>query len=453
MSEQKPWEDFQNPVASAPSTPDASTASGPWETYPGPIPPVTPSTPSPTAARSSIFPVSKDTAGGYHFDPGAGITGDVGRAATLPGRVYSGETQMPATFDPSVNDPRAGPMIGEATNFGSLLGPRNPMVRSGDLAIPGVKRTAPDLTKAVTPTSQQLLEKGGEQLEAYRTSGSTYPTSAIEQFVNDTRKGVGQYVKADPLTHEALDVLQAKTRSQPFITAADIDEFRRATSAASKKGERGAMQARSSLYDYLEGTGDTTVAEGVKNYAAGTRGAIVDTMLRKSEDAANPTRALAAQAARQAESIRTRPRGFNDAELAALENAKTAGSGYETAANVVGGKNLAGQIVRGTALGGAGVAATALGGPLLAPAVALAPEAAAAGLRGIGGAARRGAVEDAGQLVRQRSPLFREQVNSQDLVPTMTKRDAITNALIRMQMLRQQQPALPGGKYDPENYT
>jgi hypothetical protein len=69
-------------------------------------------------------------------------------------------------------------------------------------------------------------------------------------------------------------------------------------------------------------------------------------------------------------------------------------------------------------------------------------------------AARRGAVEDAGQLVRQRSPLFREQVAGQDLVPTMTKRDAITNALIRMEMQRQQQqPASPIEKYDPENYT
>lgn len=407
-----------------------------------------PAGPSPTVAKGSLLPLSKDAAGYVSFDPSAGIVGDVSRAFTLPGRVQSGETQMPSTFDPAVNDPRAGPMIGEALNFGSTFGPRNSMVRSGDLPIPGEKRT---MTPA--PSSADLLKKGGEQLEAYRTSGSTYPVDAVEQFVNDARKGVGQYVKADPLTHEALDVLQAKTKSQPFITAADIDEFRQATSAASKKGERGAMQARSSLYDYLEGTGDKSVMEGVKNYAAGTRGSIVDTILRKAESASNEAGALASGAGRQAESIRTRPRGFSEAELAALEDAKTAGGGWNTAANVVGGKNLAGQIVRGTLAAGAGTASAFMGGPIAAPLIGLAPETTAAGLRGVGGAIRRGAVEDVGTLVRQRSPLFQEQLATQDLTPGKSGRDAITRALMLMGTRTQPPQPQSGQLYDPENYT
>jgi hypothetical protein len=429
---------------------------GPWSGYQDPLPPPRPE--PTTVAKSSIFPVSKNSAGGYRLDPSAGIVGDIGRAATLPGRVESGETQMPATFDPSVNDPRAGPMIGEATNFGSLLGPRNPMVRSGDLAIPGMKRTAPDLTKAVTPPSQELLDTGTAGFKEYRNSNQTYTTDSINQLANDIRKNLvsnGQYAGAAPLTHDALDVLLAKTKSQPFITAADLDEFRLATGVASKKGESGAMQARSDLFNHLEQGGDTIMRDAVQNYAAGSRGQIVDTILRKADDAKNPGRVLDTQVNRQAESIRTRPRGFNDQELAALEAAKTAGSGRTAAADLITGNSLPSILGRGVPItGGAGAAGFALGGPVGAAVGSVIPGAVAGGLRMSANAARRGAVEDAGQLVRQRSPLFREQVAGQDLVPTMTKRDAITNALIRMEMQRQQQqPASPIEKYDPENYT
>jgi hypothetical protein len=333
------------------------------------------------------------------------------------------------------------------------------MVRSGDLAFPGEKTRAPDLTKAVTPQSQELLDKGVAGFKEYRGSGATYPTPGIEHFVDETRKGLvgsGQYKGAAPLTHDALDVLLAKTKSQKNITAADLDEFRLATGVASKKGESGAMQARSDLFKYLEGAGDTVMRDAVQNYAAGSRGQIVDTILRKAGDAKNPGRVLDTQLNKQAESIRTRPRGFNDEELAAINAAKPVGRRLETAANVVGGENLAGQLVRAGLVGGAGTATALMGGSVLAPAAALIPGAAATGLRMGAGAMRRGAVEDVGQLVRQRSPLFREQVVGQDLVPTMTKRDAVTNALLRMQMQQQQQPqpqpASPGERYDPENY-
>ena len=328
------------------------------------------------------------------------------------------------------------------------------MVRSGDLAFPGVKTKAPDLTKAVTPESQELLDKGAAGFKEYRGSGKIYPTPGIENLVTETRKGLvgsGQYKGAAPLTHDALDVLLAKTKSQKNITAADLDEFRLATGVASKKGESGAMQARSDLFKYLEGTGDTVMRDAVQNYAAGSRGQIVDTILRKAEDAKNPGRVLDTQVNRQAENIRTRPRGFSDAELAALEAAKPVGRGRETAANVITGNSLPSILGRGLPItAGASAAGFTFGGPVGAAIAGSVPGAVAGGLKMSANAARRGAVEDVGQLVRQRSPLFREQVAGQDLIPTMTKKDAITNALLRMQM--QQQPAPRFEKYDPENY-
>lgn len=434
--------------------PDAPAESDPndFDAYKKP-PTAAPAEPSPVVAKGSILPISKDASGAYSFDPSAGIPGDVGRAFTLPGRVQSGETQMPSTFNPRVNDPRAGPIIGEAYNFGSLLGPRNPMVRSGDLAFPGEKTRPPDLTRATTPASQELLDKGIAGFNEYRGSNKTYPTQAVEQFVNDTRKGIvgsGQYKSAAPITHDALDVLLAKTKNQPFITAADLDEFRLATGVGSKKGESGAMQARSELFKYIEGTGDTVMRDAVQNYGAGSRGQIVDTILRKAGDAKNPGRVLDTQVNRQAESIRTRPRGFSDEELAALEAAKPVGRARETAANLITGNSLPGILGRGLPItAGAGAAGFAFGGPVGATIAGAIPGTVAGGLKMSANAARRGAVEDVGQLVRQRSPLFREQAASQDLVPTMTKRDAITNALLRMQM-EQRQP--PIEKYDPENY-
>lgn len=451
------FDDDRPPVREPDRTQSAEPSRGRFDDEAIPASPVPPVAPSPTVVKGSILPLSRDAKGSVSFDPSAGITGDVGRALTLPGRVTSGETQMPSTFDPRANDPRAGPIVGEAYNFGSILSPRNPMVRSGDLAFPGVKTRPADLTRAITPESQELLDKGIAGFKEYRGSGKTYPIPGIEHFAEETRKGLigsGQYKSAAPITHDALDVLLAKTKNQKNITAADLDEFRLATGVASKKGESGAMQARSDLFKYLEGTGDTIMRDAVKNYGAGSRGEIVDTILRKAGDAKNPGRVLDAQVNRQAESIRTRPRGFSDEELAALEAAKPVGRGRETAANLITGNSLPSILGRGLPItAGASAAGFAFGGPVGAAIAGSIPGTVAGGLKMSANAARRGAVEDVGQLVRQRSPLFREQVVGQDLVPTMTKRDAMTNALLRMEMQQRQQASPFNEKYDPENYT
>src|SRR5215831_923959 len=58
--------------------------------------------------HSAILPLSVDSANNMYFDPwNAGPIGSFKQAVTLPGRTYSGEVQMPATFDPAAKDPRA----------------------------------------------------------------------------------------------------------------------------------------------------------------------------------------------------------------------------------------------------------------------------------------------------------------------------------------------------------
>ena len=102
---------------------------------PNPVKP----TPRP-AYHGAILPFTRDSEGNVSFDPlNAGPVGQIRQAASLPGRVMSGETQMPRTFDPRAQDPRAEPMIGEVLNMAGAPGPMNPAVRAGDRIIPGVR--------------------------------------------------------------------------------------------------------------------------------------------------------------------------------------------------------------------------------------------------------------------------------------------------------------------------
>ena len=131
-------------------------------------------TPRP-AYHGAIVPFSRDSGGNVYFDPmNAGPLGSIKQAATLPGRVVSGETKMPLTFNPKSQDPRAEPMIGEVLNFGGTFGPMNPAVRSGDKIIPGVATRPADMSRAVTPSSAELLKEGGKQHDIFRDMPIAY---------------------------------------------------------------------------------------------------------------------------------------------------------------------------------------------------------------------------------------------------------------------------------------
>ena len=114
--------------------------------------------------HGGIVPWSRDSSGHTYFDPwGAGPLAGMKQAVTLPGRVYSGETPMPRTFDPSVvTSAQTSPIMGDVLNMAvsTPFGPNiNPMIRSGDKAIPGVARNV-DLSLA-TPAGPRPTARRG----------------------------------------------------------------------------------------------------------------------------------------------------------------------------------------------------------------------------------------------------------------------------------------------------
>ena len=259
-----------------------------------------------------------------------------------------------------------------------------------------------------SPSSEQLTKSGASGFQTFRSSGQEYPPADIAALANDMKTQLnakGQYEKAAPLAHDAIDVLANKAQNNPTITAPDLDELRLALSQSGKKGEPGGQIGKSVLYDYLKSTGDTTMERAVGDYGAGARGKIVDTILSKAARSNDEARALAAQTRSQVQSLEQRPRGFTGEEVGALDTAREGSPtvrGLETASNVIGGTNVAGKLVRASLAGGGGFLGFGIGGP----AAALVPESASWALRTGAGSLRRSGVEEAGNLVRQRSPMY-----------------------------------------------
>lgn len=462
MSEERPWEDFQDPLtASAPPT-AAPAEAAPWEAYTDPIagpdkpPPqfnqpfgeLKPYTPSPS---ERVGQWASDLFRGAGADPYT--AGKFGRGARdvlmmTPAAVpiggadiqhYTNQGDYGNAAMSALSVLPAGRLGGGAAR--DLATPRN-------LPLNFAENPAREVLSA--PTSQQLLDKGASRFGEYRNAPVVYSPDSIAQLANDMKAKLassGQYEKAAPVTHEAIDVLLDKTKTRPLITPADIDEFRQATSVGSKKGESGAMQARSMLYDHLDKTGNDALQKGVADYAAGKRGSIVDTILRKSANASDPERALTNQLRSTVESTTQRPRGFVPEEIAALDAAKTGSRGVralEGGANALtGGGGIVGALSRLTPIStGMAYLGHAVGGPVGGAIGFAAPGAAASAMRAGAGSLRRGAAEEAGNLVRQRSPMFQEAQAASDADPlyypgtpaqNFVMRNAITQALINRQ--------------------
>jgi hypothetical protein len=350
---------------------------------------------------------------------------------------YAGQGDFKNAAFNAINAIPAGPIGRAATAEVAAAGNKIPL------------NFAEDVTRnfQASPSGQQLKETAGTGFDAYRASPQTYSRDSIAQLITDMRKGLsssGNSQVAAPVTHDALDTLLAKTKTQPYITPTDIDELRQATSVASGKGESGAMQARSMLYDHLDKTGDTTMRDAVGNYAAYKRGDLIDEVLTKAARRDDEGKALASQARSKLESVEKRPRGFNAEEIAALDAAQT-GSPAVRALEGAGGaaRGLQG-VVQGAGTGGAiglhlgGPVGGAIGATLGSVAIPSAAWALRKGATGL----RRGAMEDVGDLVRSRSPMYEAAEATQVTNPTTPGHSAaLRNAIVQQLLAREQDPA------------
>ena len=447
---------------------------------PNPVKP----TPRP-AYHGAVLPFTRDSEGNVSFDPlNAGPGGQIKQAVTLPGRVLSGETQMPSTFDPRAKDPRAAPMIGEVLNLGGTFGPMNPAVRAGDKIIPGVATRPADMGRAVTPSSADLLKKGGEQHNAFRDMPIAYDPKYMgtlaDQIKNKlVKEGVNE--EDSPNLYKTIDRMynyvpkSDDPTAQILLTPGGLITLRKSIATKFEQAgenKKGVSAALEEINKFLEAPpknavlagpaaeGGAIYKAGRENYAAGKRAAglediryTADLRTGAAHSGLNPDNTLRGRVASHILNAK-KIRGYDPEEIAMLEAIPTGtvprnamryvgglmGGGGGLGAGVAGGLTTTGAMAMGIPPGGAMAIGSAV------PAVG-------AALKLGAGRGSEQALLAAEQAVRQRSPLFREQVKSQDIIPPLQGRDAIAASMLRQSMRPAPQPQPPFiERYDPENY-
>jgi hypothetical protein len=458
--------------------------------------------PPPRAAyHGTILPFSRDSGGNFYFDPlGAGPIGALRQAFTLPGRVMSGETPMPRTFDPASGDPNIAPIMGEALNFAGAFGPGiNPMVRSGDRAIPGVAKAPKDMTLAKTPTSADLLERGGSQIEDFSKMPIRYNPSYMGTLASQIEQ---KLVDEGVFPEDAKGLYATIRRLRDYVPRSDdptatinvgpanlISIRKNIANKFGQQGEnqRGVSVAHEAFNDFLEnppaeavlgGTPPTPNAnlighnggpvfdptnlanaqfgaqiykEGRGNYSAGMRDAELEQIQREAgmrsrsansgQNLDNSLRSRITNAILNAKRLK----GFTPEEEAMLEGVPEGSLGNNMlrwAGNLFGGGGGLGAGVAGTI---AGQAAAAAGlGNVGTTAAAVGVPTIGAMLKRAAGKSTSEALGDVQQATRQRSPLFEQTLPGQDLVPDVQAgRDAMAQALMRIPSSAQGVPVEP----------
>jgi len=405
--------------------------------------------------HGAMLPWSRDSSGHTYFDPwGAGPLASMKQAFTLPQRVYSGETPMPRTFDPSVvSRAQTSPIMGETLNMADSMpfGPHiNPAIRSGDKIIPGVGRN-PDLS-LVTPSGPKLLETGAKQIEGFKTMQIPYDPAYIgNQLATQMEQAALERGVLPPNSKELYAAIRALRNYTPkgndpnattsFSPANLIAVRENLASLFGKPSEhqKGVSAAFRVLNDFIEKPppeavlagapafltkyGPELYSRGRGNYAAGSR----DADLAAIQDAAGLRAKSVNSGLNEDASIRSRitsailnakkVKGYTPEEkamLRAVPEGDTANNVKRYLGNFLGGGGGLGAHLSSAA----GVAAGQLAGMgnlswLMAPI----PPAIGAALKQSAGTGTKEALEAARAAIRQRSPLFRENPYTQEKAP------------------------------------
>jgi hypothetical protein len=359
------------------------------------------------------------------------------------------------------------PAMGQVLNMAGAYGPINPMVRSGDLAIPGAAMAPKDLRLAKTPTSQELKTEGGRQIEGFKNMEVRYDpqhmgvlADRIEQALVD--EGVhpehapGLYASINRLR----DYLPRSNDPSATVTVGPSNLIAIRKSIANNFGKQtedqhGVGVAHGLFSDFLErppaeailagspafqaAYGPELYAKGRANYSAGLRDEDLAAIQRESrlraraansgQNIDNTVRSKVTSAVLNAKRVKA----FTPEEITQLENVPEGTTPRNVArvtGNLLGGGGGLGALVSG----GLGTAAGHFAGLgdlswLLGPVV----PAVGSAIKRWGGKGTVEALEEARQATRQRSPLFREQLPGQDLVPdAVAGRDRIARALSMM---------------------
>jgi len=400
--------------------------------------------------KGSFLPLSTDPEGNLQFDPTAGVLGMIGSAATLPGDVVTGKT--------NVHSPEASR---RTTELAMLATPIGAAVRAGEKAIPGVVRAVRP-TKPKTPTAEELKAAGAAGFEKARATEVDYSSSAVKAMADDIQRALETDGILAELTPKTFGVLR-KLQDPPDGSVASLDGLvaaRRALQHAAgdlhnPTEKLAATVAIRKLDEFLAGGGAgaanlqpgvvagpaadaaRVLEEARGNYAAAKRSEKLTGAEERAElnaAAANSGLNTGNQIRQRLRDILVRPkdaRGYSKEELALIKDVVAGKFGSELAryaGNLLGGGGGLGQTL--TTAAGAGLGALA-GGPGGAAVGAAALPIAGATSRHLYNTMVKRQVGKLDEMIRQRSPLYEQLVKTAPLAATSPKaRDAFLRTLM-----------------------
>lgn len=405
-----------------------------------------------------------------------GTTGE--RYQTWPERMVREALSLPqrtidaATSEPAGSRAATEAMIPTATETAATMLPVNPAIRAGDKAIPGVvKALKPE--KPVVPTTEELAKAGGDAINAAKSSGLDIRPEAIADHSRKIQSELfdkGIHPVDAPNTYAKLRELEEAPANSVF-SAANLQSLRESLGATAQnfnpsaaKDQLAATRAIKGFDQFLPQLDEASVLAGSPaatqklfetgrgNYAAAMRSNDITGVLDRANTGIlerAETRAKAVNSGRNLDntirskvaSILEKPKeisGLDDAELAAL-NRTIEGGGVRNSAreigNLLGGGGGLGAVVPGLMTGGS--AAIAAGNPLLLGLGAIPPIVGTTS-RAVANALAKRDLRSADELMRSRSPLFRERVENPELaVIDPDKRAAVARALMMNQFAGQ----------------
>lgn len=380
-----------------------------------------------------------------------------------------------------------------ATQAAMLATPANPGVRAGDQLIPGAIK-ALRAEKPKVPTAQELMQVGIADKKLAEASNLNISPSAVADFSRQLQQELFQkniHPSRAAGTYEILREIESAAPNASSFTAANLQTLREHLQAIAQnfnpqfaKDQAAASAAIQRFDDFLPQLSPKDVVAGATSSAPATREQLVANALggkREAErvhelfsrgrenmaaafrsnditgvlnrantgilgraegraQAANSGRNLDNTIRSKVESVLEKPKevsGLSDAEIAALEGVVQGGAVRNTARTVgnwLGGGGGLGQ-TSATALGAA-VGATAGGVPGAMVGAAV-PLAAGTGARSVANVLARRDLNKADELMRMRSPLYKEREANPDMAVISPEKRAFLLRLLAMEQQAQ----------------
>lgn len=402
----------------------------------------------------SIIPWSIYPDGRSEFDSDAGLLGPIKRAFQLPSKVMSGDVQVMDPYTGHVSDD----VISQSTEFGLMFGGANPMVRSGDKAIPGIGKNTRRI-KPAKPTANELKSAGKAGYDAMRATGAEYSADDVARMARETiikmnEEGFNEVTS--PSTFKTLNQLA----NPPAGSTANINGMHSARKVFGKLGQKfndpadqaAAGIAKRRIDEFIGGgfsgpnsaipanskqkVAAALLKESNANFSAGKRSDLIggiDKFSGLRADAANSGQNLGNAIRSRVASALEKPKkisGFNQGEVAELEGlvhgSKGANFTRDMANRLGGGGGIGSAIVSG----GGAAAGGMVGGPVGAVVGATAGPVAGGILKSTSNNMTKKALSAVDDTIRARSPLYEEMKRqAPKVVNGPTKKQAVLRAL------------------------